>query len=177
MSVDPTIAGSGECDAIDPLLSAWVDGEVFGDERELVERHLAGCARCRTVVADYRVIGATLSVAAHRASARDLSAIAWPPRPATAPSRAEPALTPLRRLIYDVARWFNPWPVYAGAAAMVALIVGIGLWRPAIPEALVEIERLDAAGPVMVLTGGDGRTTIIWLVEPEETMESEASPI
>jgi hypothetical protein len=86
-------------------------------------------------------------------------------------------LTPRRRLLYDVARWFNPWPVFAGAAAMVALIVAIGLWRPAIPEALVEIERLDAAGPVMVLTGGDGRTTIIWLVEPEETPQSEAAPI
>ncbi len=177
MSVDPTITGSGECDAADPLLSAWVDGEVFGDERALVERHLATCARCRAVVDDYRVMGSTLRVAAQRASARDLSAIAWPPRPSTAPSRVAPALTPRRRLLYDVARWFNPWPVFAGAAAMVALIVGIGLWRPAIPEALVEIERLDAAGPVMVLTGGDGRTAIIWLVEPEETTQSEAAPI
>jgi hypothetical protein len=86
-------------------------------------------------------------------------------------------LTPRRRLLYDVARWFNPWPVYAGAAAMVALIVGIGLWRPPSPDGLAEIERLDAAGPVMVLTGGDGRTTIIWLVEPEETTRSEAAPI
>jgi anti-sigma factor RsiW len=177
MSVDQTMSGSGECDAIDPLLSALVDGEVFGDERELVERHVAGCARCRAVVADYRVMGATLSVATHRAAARDLSAITWPPTPATAPVPAEPGLTPRRRLLYDVARWFNPWPVFAGAAAMVALIVAIGLWRPAIPEALVEIERLDAAGPVMVLTGGDGRTTIIWLVEPEETPQSEAAPI
>ncbi|MFZ5877713.1 MAG: zf-HC2 domain-containing protein [Nitrospirota bacterium] len=177
MSVDPTIAESGECDSIDPLLSAWVDGEVFGDDRARVERHVAGCARCRAAAADYRVIGATLSAATHRAAARDLSAIAWPPRPSTAPVHAELALTPRRRLLYDVARWFNPWPVYAGAVAMVALIVGIGVWRPAIPEALVEIERLDAAGPVMVLTGGDGRTTIIWLVEPEVTTESETSPI
>ncbi|MFZ5862454.1 MAG: zf-HC2 domain-containing protein [Nitrospirota bacterium] len=171
------MSGSGECDAIAPLLSAWVDGEVFGRERALVERHVAGCARCRTVAGDYRVIGATLSVATHRAAARDLSAIAWPPIPASAPIRVEPALTPRRRLLYDVARWFNPWPVFAGAAAMVALIVGIGLWRPSLPEALVEIERLDAAGPVMVLTGGDGRTTIIWLVDPEETPQPEAAPI
>lgn len=173
MSVDPTMTGSGECDAVDPWLSAWVDGEVFGDERERVERHVAGCGRCRATVADYRVMGATLRVATQHASTRDLSAIAWPPRPA----RVEPSLTPRRRLLYDVARGINPWPVFAGAAAMVAFLVGIGLWRPAIPEVLVEIERLDAAGPVMVLTANDGRTAIIWLSDPDDALPSERMPI
>jgi anti-sigma factor RsiW len=177
MSVDPTMTGSGECDAVDPWLSALVDGEVFGDERERVERHVASCGRCRATVADYRVMGATLRAAAQHASTRDLSAIAWPPRPSMRPARIEPRLTPRWRLLYDVARWINPWPVFAGAAAMVALIVGIGLWRPAITEALVEIERLDAAGPVMVLTVGDGRTAIIWLSEPEDPLPSELTPI
>jgi len=177
MSVDPTVTGSGECDAADPLLSAWVDGEVFGDDREWLARHVTNCVRCRAVVAEYRVMGSTLRAAAARASARDLSTIAWPPRPSMTPTRVEPALTPRRRVLYDVARWINPWPVFAGAAAMVAVIVAIGMWRPAVPEALVEIERLDAAGPVMVLTAGDGRTAIIWLVEPDDTTQSEASPI
>jgi anti-sigma factor RsiW len=177
MSVDPTMTGSGECDAVDPVLSALVDGEVFGDERERVERHVATCGRCRATVADYRAMGATLRAAAQHASAQDLSTIAWPPRPVTRPTQTAARLTPRRRLIYDVARWINPWPVFAGAAAMVALIMGIGLWRPAIPEALVEIERLDAAGPVMVLTAGDGRTAIIWLSEPEDPLPSEPTPI
>jgi hypothetical protein len=86
-------------------------------------------------------------------------------------------LTPRRSLLYDVARWINPWPVFAGAAALVALILGIGLWRPSTPDALVEIERLDAAGPVMVLTANDGRTAIIWLSEPDESAPPEPNPI
>lgn len=177
MSVDPTMTGSGECDAVDPWLSAWVDGEVFGDERERVERHVAVCGRCRATTEHYRLMGASVREAIDAASSRDLSAIAWPPGPLTRPTRIAARLTPHRRLLYDVARRINPWPVFAGAAATVALIVGIGLWRPTIPEVLVEIERLDAAGPVMVLTAGDGRTAIIWLSEPEDIPPSEPTPI
>jgi hypothetical protein len=82
-------------------------------------------------------------------------------------------LTLRGRLLYDVARWSNPWPVFAGAAALVVLLIGIGLWRPPAAERLVEIERLDAAGPVMVFTADEGRTAIIWLSEPEERLTPE----
>jgi hypothetical protein len=86
-------------------------------------------------------------------------------------------LTPRRRLFYDVARWSHPWPVFAGAAALVALIVGVGLWTPVVPERLVEIDWLDAAGPVMVFTADEGRTAIIWLSEPDERSTPEPTPI
>jgi anti-sigma factor RsiW len=165
-----------DCDAIDPYLSAFVDEELFGADRATVEGHLAGCDRCRSVVKDYRGWGVALRDAVEAGSARDLSPVAWPPAPARTQDRSPAALTPRRRLFYDVARWLNPWPVFAGAAALVALVVGIGVWNPTAPDRLVEIERIDAAGPVMVFTANEGRTAIIWLSEPEAT-PPESAPI
>lgn len=177
MSNELTTIAAGDCDALEPWLSAWFDGEVFGEDRARIERHVAGCERCRAALDGYRLMGSEIRGAARTAAARDLAAITWPPKPAPRPAPVEPALTPRRSLLYDVARWINPWPVFAGAAALVALILGIGLWRPSPPDALVEIERLDAAGPVMVLTANGGRTAIIWLSEPEESPPSGPNPI
>ena len=39
-------------------LSAYVDGELAADERREVERHLRGCATCRTTLRAYQRIGA-----------------------------------------------------------------------------------------------------------------------
>lgn len=165
-----------DCDAMDQFLSAFADGELLGVDRATVERHLAGCARCRATVNDYREWGTALLETVGTKAARDLSGITWPPAPVRAPAHP-PLLTPRRRLFYDVARWSHPWPVFAGAAALVALIIGVGLWRPEAPERLVEIDRLDAAGSVMVFTADEGRTAIIWLSEPEEHFTPEPTPI
>jgi anti-sigma factor RsiW len=178
MTDDRVLIASDDCDAVEPFLSAFIDGELFGADQAAVQRHVAGCGRCRAAVEEYRQWGPALREAVDLASRRDLSDLAWPPEPARAPSRSSPALTPRRRLLYDVARWSsNPWPVFAGSAALIALLVGIGLWRPAAPERLVEIERLDAEGPVMVFTADEGRTAIIWLSEPEERLTPEPTPL
>jgi anti-sigma factor RsiW len=177
MSNDLTMIAAGDCGALEPWLSAWLDGEVFGEDRTRIERHVASCERCRAALDGHRLMGSAIRGVTQTAAARDLTAITWPPKPAPLPVRPVPALTPRRSLLYDVARWINPWPVFAGAAALVALILGIGLWRPSTPDALVEIERLDAAGPVMVLTANDGRTAIIWLSEPDESAPPEPNPI
>lgn len=166
----------GDCDAIDALLSPFADGELFGADRDLVARHLEGCSRCCGIVDDYRALGRALREAAGRAPSPDLSAITWPPRSTRGIEEASSALTPRRRLFYDLARRINPWPVLA-AAAMIALVIGIGLWRPTDRDTRVEIERLDAAGPVMVLTGNGGRTAIIWILEAEEPSAPEPTPI
>ncbi len=175
MNPDPTTIAPDDCEALDRHLSAYVDGELPGAERATVERHLADCARCRATADAYRGWGPALRAAMGAEAARDLSAIAWPPgRPADRPS----PLTRRRRLFYDVARWSHPWPVLAGAAALVALIIGVGWWNPAtIPERRVEIDRIDADGPVMVFTANEGRTAIIWLSEPDQRLDPEPTPI
>lgn len=152
-----------ECGALEPALSAFADGEVFGLERDAVVRHLAACEACRRTLDAYRRVGAALRERVSADAERDLSAIMWPPR------RAAPALTRRRRLLYDVTRWFDPWPVLAGSAALAALVIG-ALWLAPGPEPSnrVDIERLDAAGPVMVIPGNGGRMTIIWLFDADD---------
>jgi len=175
MTDEPVMIASDDCDAVDPFLSAFADGELSQGDRLVVERHLSGCARCRAAVASFREWGAILRETAASEATRDLSAIGWPPAPVAGPEAAR--LTPRGKLFYDVARWAHPWPVFAGAAALVALIIGVGVWRAPVPERLVEIDRLDAVGSVMVLTADGGRTAIIWLSETEEPSDPGATPI
>jgi hypothetical protein len=49
-----------DCSEIRPLISYYFDGEATPEERETVERHLAGCEDCRRMLAEYRTIGADI---------------------------------------------------------------------------------------------------------------------
>ena len=46
---------SRRCDALEPLHSAWVDGELRGHERSRLGAHLQQCARCRAAISELRV--------------------------------------------------------------------------------------------------------------------------
>lgn len=46
---------SRRCDALEPLHSAWVDGELNAQERARLGAHLQRCARCRTAITELRV--------------------------------------------------------------------------------------------------------------------------
>lgn len=46
---------SRRCDALEPLHSAWVDGELRGRERSHLAAHLQRCGRCRAAIAELRV--------------------------------------------------------------------------------------------------------------------------
>jgi Putative zinc-finger/Bacterial Ig-like domain len=49
-----------DCTARRPLISYYYDGEVTPEESALVEQHLAACADCRQVLAEYRMIGSEM---------------------------------------------------------------------------------------------------------------------
>jgi len=94
-------------------LSEYVDGELPADERVELERHLAACGECRTIVADLgrlRDLGGAL---ADREPDRDL----WPG--ISARIAGEARVLPLRR------RWTFTLPQLAAAAAFL-LVVGAG---------------------------------------------------
>lgn len=41
------------CETMEELISAYVDGEVTAEERQTVERHVASCASCRAALQDF----------------------------------------------------------------------------------------------------------------------------
>jgi len=152
------------CEALAPQLSAYADNELWGSDREQVIRHLAECDVCRRTLARYRTMGETLREAMNTVTARDLSGITWPPHR---------ALTSPRRAIYNPTRWRDPWPVLAGAVALIMLLIGLQILRPVTrPSNIAEIEQLDAADPVMVIPGDEERMTIIWVFDTGDRSES-----
>lgn len=46
---------SERCAQVEPLLSAWIDGALHGQEWAQVGRHLAACPRCRAELESLRV--------------------------------------------------------------------------------------------------------------------------
>lgn len=44
------------CKDLEELLSAYADDELLRTQREFVEKHLAGCADCRAILADYMTV-------------------------------------------------------------------------------------------------------------------------
>lgn len=48
------------CEVLEPLHSAWVDGELRGRERARMGAHLQECSRCRASIAELRVTRAML---------------------------------------------------------------------------------------------------------------------
>lgn len=58
---------SDRCDKLEPLLSAWVDGELRAGERARMATHLQRCPRCRATLHELRVTQSMLrSLPTHR---------------------------------------------------------------------------------------------------------------
>lgn len=106
------------CDTIEPLLSAWLDGELDARASERVTQHLAGCGACARELAE---------VAAVRDLTRNL-----PVRRARADLVAH---TPVRSLAQSQpgTRRVRTLAVAAGVLAGVALALGSGT-EPQPPE-------------------------------------------
>lgn len=51
---------SRRCEELEPLHSAWVDGELRTGERARLAAHLQRCGRCRTAISELRVTSAML---------------------------------------------------------------------------------------------------------------------
>lgn len=52
--------GAGRCEAVGELFSPWLDGEISGEEKELLEGHLLICEHCRQELEIWKSISATL---------------------------------------------------------------------------------------------------------------------
>ncbi len=50
------------CDEFEPMLSAYVDGELAADDRRRIEEHLAGCEACRQSLAELNAVQEDLAM-------------------------------------------------------------------------------------------------------------------
>ena len=62
------------CQAAEPLLEPFVDGELPMAEQVAVESHLRWCRVCEARVDDFRLIGTSMRGVAHAALAHDSAA-------------------------------------------------------------------------------------------------------
>ena len=110
-------------------LSAWIEGDLEGEEHSRAERHLEDCPACRDALVELRGVVATLSALPDREPSQDL----WPGiRGQLAGRPPRFALTPALRLAAAV--------VILSSAA----IIWFGRRGPAPVEPSVELMRLEA---------------------------------
>jgi anti-sigma factor RsiW len=101
------------CDVHDERLGDYVDGTLPPGEAARVERHLAGCSRCRALAADFRAI---------RSTAQSLEGFVPPPRVWQHVAAATQAAG--RRPSFG-SSLFGWQPV---AATAMAMVLSVGLW-------------------------------------------------
>ena len=94
------------CESVEPLHSAWVDGELRGRERARLAAHLQQCTRCRAAIAELRVTRSMLRSLPARNLVLDIAAEARPQ-----PGRGRHGRGGIRR---------------AAARSMVALVLLVG---------------------------------------------------
>lgn len=103
------------CAELNEALVDLVDGRLDGAAQRNVERHLEGCAQCRALVEDLRIIRASAFMLDRRE-----------PKPETWQKlQAAVAAEPKGRLLSMPAR--ANWPVWLGAAAALVLATVIGI--------------------------------------------------
>jgi len=99
-----------DCEEIRPLLSAYWDGELDPVQAEIVAAHIAVCAQCAAIVAEYRSLG------------RQIVALPDVPPPA---GLSLPAYDRSHR--YQTIRRFGTRLAFNGLAAAILVVVLIGM--------------------------------------------------
>jgi anti-sigma factor RsiW len=118
------------CDGVEPMVDAYVDGELDVERALAVEAHVAGCAACAARLERARALARTMKTAPYfrapealvrrvRATSAAASATAHPRRPDATPGRQH--------------RW-SRWLIPVASAAVVVLAVAGLLSRGAAPD-------------------------------------------
>ncbi|HEV2110106.1 MAG TPA: anti-sigma factor [Gammaproteobacteria bacterium] len=100
------------CQELEALLHPYLDGELTPDQRRDVETHLPGCADCRARLKDWRALHTALQAPELRFKASD-----------TLRQRLHGELDKA-----DARRSRERWPLWAAAAAVAVVSVGLLSW-------------------------------------------------
>lgn len=131
-------------------LSAYLDGELAGAEREELEAHLAGCAECAATLADLERIVADARSLEDRPPARDL----WSGIVERLEKSPEPMVTPLVSRRGGRPRRFSfTLPELAAAAVALMVLSGGAAWWA---QSDGGSDRVEAPAPAGSMTGPSG---------------------
>lgn len=135
------------------LVERFVAGEVADDERRALESHLETCAECRTVVQHERAV---------RAGVRQFARMEMKDR--------------LRNRLGLTKAGSVPWPHVVSAAAVILVVVGLGLYNRwwIEPEPVVEEPGITAEGPVAEEPLADHRQPPAPSAETSEELEDRS---
>ncbi|MGE3705966.1 MAG: anti-sigma factor [Vicinamibacterales bacterium] len=115
------------CASIDPLVTPYVDGEIAGDQRALVDAHVQVCAPCRSRIEAERAVSTLL-----KARRQDLCGAAAPAglRARCRPSAADAAVLPFRPQDAPARpTWRARLPRLAVAASLLLGLGGAAIYR------------------------------------------------
>ena len=144
------------CRRLKRRLSAYMDGELFGEDRRRIERHLAECAQCAQTMVEWRQVYEQLAT----------PTLSIPPFFETRlKTRLTPENPPKKQLLSQLP---------AAAAVCCGLLVGVllgvelnlALWPH--PTAQSKLSRYVDAGFLDALPQGSLTDTFIKLTEPNE---------
>ncbi|MEO5952282.1 MAG: zf-HC2 domain-containing protein, partial [Chloroflexia bacterium] len=154
-----------DCKAIRPLISYYYDGEATPEERVQVEQHLATCADCRQVLAQYRAMSSDIhelpmptppsglhrdvwrAIEAHQASTPRWKQSAAQPQPKVvdiSTARKQKRVTPATVLANNAGGWARAVPAALVVAALGIMIAVLLLIQGRTPN---DLARLVDAGP------------------------------
>jgi anti-sigma factor RsiW len=117
-----------QCERARNLLSAYIDGELEGDERRAVAAHIETCRSCAALVNDYRSIGAMVAGAGREPAPHGLAL-------RVRENLARANRDELRKPEPKPIGWFDRWPSFrrsvlshAGPALAASLVSVMATW-------------------------------------------------
>ena len=153
------------CENLGPRLSAYLDGELSGEEREEVKRHLEACESCQALAHELEETGAFLKNAHTPASELevDLTGV-WEKieeRVHFGPSFWQR----MKSLIERPVVWM---PAAIATAAAALLVFMLPVLKHQVPMELSRVESVySRTGNVMVLQTAESGRPLIWIL-PEK---------
>lgn len=135
-----------DCEKIEPLLGAYLDGELAGAELDEVEAHLTDCADCREVVEQFRTVdGLYAEMTPEQPTEGRWKRMLWNVLPRSDPGQelnerltAGPRRIPMMISGRRSARWVGPVAAALAMAGMVLVII-LAVWPGPGSEKLPEL--------------------------------------
>ncbi|MBS2029920.1 MAG: zf-HC2 domain-containing protein [Deltaproteobacteria bacterium] len=174
---------AGSCDSVVKLLGPYVDDELAGSERAVIDEHLRGCKDCQGRLADLQATHAAMS--AYFTAQADAANFAGFTQRVMAQVRKEPLPFAQRAklwwaelMAYHSAAIYSAFGAAAVATAAAVFVLGTPAMHPAANETVVHsMSVTDPRYEPVVMHTEDGETVMMLVEHQDDAHDSdEAKP-